>query len=78
MGQFSVEKPVAPGSALSGNQQFDAMLGDPDPVRTLLDPDQASWVAGLAHRRLKLQEASGAFCFFPIARLLFEALLCKP
>ena len=22
MGQFSVEKPVAPGSALSGNQQF--------------------------------------------------------
>jgi hypothetical protein len=24
MGQFSVEKPVAPGSALSGNQHIDA------------------------------------------------------
>jgi hypothetical protein len=26
MGQFSVEKPVAPGSALSGNQQLTAQM----------------------------------------------------
>ena len=27
MGQFSVEKPVAPGSVLSGNQQIRLILG---------------------------------------------------
>jgi hypothetical protein len=26
MGQFSVEKPVAPGSPLSGNQQLDELV----------------------------------------------------
>ncbi len=31
MGQFSVEKPVAPGSVLSGNQQFDARQGAQEP-----------------------------------------------
>jgi hypothetical protein len=29
MGQFSVEKPVAPGSALSGNQQLEALRISP-------------------------------------------------
>ena len=31
MGQFSAEKPVAPGSALSGNQQF-VICGCGDPM----------------------------------------------
>jgi len=34
MGQFSVEKPVPPGSALSGNQQSSLvkMIGNPPPA----------------------------------------------
>src|ERR1700722_962998 len=37
MGQFSVEKPVAPGSVLSGNQQTDTLAvsnGDRQPIVT--------------------------------------------
>ena len=41
MGQFSVEKPVLPGSVLSGNQQFEGQL-DLDPERLVFIDE--TWV----------------------------------
>ena len=48
MGQFSVEKPVAPGSVLSGNQQPDglstAMSGESQPKWFVVP--RVDWVSG--------------------------------
>jgi hypothetical protein len=68
MGQFSVEKPVAPGSVLSGNQQSDDKWQQPDPFF-------AAQTAAKLFPKFPLEAWMPSNTFRPSLELLFSDLV---